>query len=73
MTVNYYNYAEIRATALNSRTPEAVNALGEWFSRFGDRFWNGEYYDADDGLRLFPVYGLDEDGEVSDLIGYELK
>lgn len=73
MSVNYYNYAELRAAALNSGTPEAVNALGEWFDRFGDRFWNGEYYDADGGLRLFPVYELDEDGEVSDLIGYELK
>lgn len=52
---NYYEYEELRAKALNGNQ-EDVNALGEWFEQYGDCYWNGEYYNADDGMRLFPVY-----------------
>lgn len=52
---NYYEYEELRKKAL-SGNQEDINALGEWFEQYGDRYWNGEYYNADDGMRLFPVY-----------------
>ena len=52
---NYGSYGELRAKALNGNQ-EDINALGEWFEQYDDRYWNGEYYNADDGMRLFPVY-----------------
>ena len=30
--------------------------MGGWFESYGNRFWNGEYYDVPEiGARLFPV------------------
>ena len=53
--MNRYSYSELLEAVKANETPDNVNALGEWFERYGDQFWNGEYYDAD-GLRLFPGY-----------------
>lgn len=55
ISMNRYSYSELLEAVKANETPDNVNALGEWFERYGDQFWNGEYYDAD-GLRLFPVY-----------------
>lgn len=60
--VNRYNYKELfdAATAFDA-SQEAVNALGEWFDTFGQRYWNGEYFDAD-GRPLYRLYKkVDED------------
>lgn len=38
-----YDYEELRAKALETRTQEDIDALGEWFSRYGMDSWNGEY------------------------------
>lgn len=49
----------------------AAIALGEWFNAYGDRCWNGEYYDAD-GMRLYPVYRWDDELDQGEIIGWEV-
>ena len=57
-----------KATGPNAE-PIDVNTLGVWFERYGQDFWNGEYYDASGigeptgSRKLYPVYQtvLDED------------
>lgn len=52
---------------------DAIDALGEWMTSFGNSYWNGECFDIDDGLGLWPVYGEpNEDGDV-ELIRYEIR
>ena len=75
--MNRYSYQELREAALSpAATQENINALGEWFERYGHEnpdFWNGEYWDADDGMRLFPVYTDPDEYGDSDIIGYEFR
>lgn len=69
--MNYYSYKDLKAAVDTNPTPENINALGEWFDHYGNDYWNGEYYDADD-LRIYPVYKeIDEDN--FELIGYEAR
>lgn len=56
---NHYAYAELRKAAINNGTPEDIAALVEWMEQHGSSYWNGEYYDIDDGLRLRPIYNWD--------------
>ena len=56
---NYCAYTELRDAAINNGTPEDVAALVEWMEQYGGRYWNGEYYDIGDGLRLRPIYNWD--------------
>ena len=68
--VNYYSYADLRKAVNDNPTEENINALGEWFERYGGAYWNGWYYDAD-GIRLAPIY--EQTGEDDfDLIGWQL-
>lgn len=73
---SYYDYEELREKALNG-TQDDINNLGEWFEQHGERYWNGEFYDVGEGLRLYPIQEdhLDEDGELiySTTTGYELN
>ena len=72
-SINYYSYKELRAAATAPGATQAdIDALGEWFSRYGDRYWNGECYDAD-GLYLYPVEKWDEETEQGEIVGYELR
>lgn len=66
-----YEVLKNKATDFNA-TQEDINALGEWFENYGMDFWNGEYFDADDGKRLFPIYKEAAEDEYV-LIGYEFK
>ena len=67
--VGYYDYEELRKAAGSGKS-EDINRLGEWFSLFGARYWNGEYYDAD-GLEIYPVYQeIDETGDSFEVVGY---
>ena len=75
--MSYYDYPELRAKAVQTRAQADIDALGEWFANYGSDFWNGEYYDAEDGLRLRRVEepeSFDENGEVDcwKVVGYEL-
>lgn len=68
---NEYSYNEVREAALSkTATAEDRIALYEWMENYAMREWNGEYFDIDNGLQLFPVYEekLDEDGEIEELI-----
>lgn len=65
-------YAALRTRAVDSGAAEDLAALGEWFQANGSCYWNGEYFDADDGLRLFPIYQENEDGDI-EIAGYEFR
>lgn len=67
----YYDYYELWADAI-AGDQNAIDELGEWFSQHGDRYWNGEYYEAEDGTRLYPVYKEVGEDEY-ELKGYELR
>ena len=71
MTINYYSYEELKAAVIADASRANVNALGEWFSNYGNDYWNGEYYDADD-FRLYPVYTEVNEDEF-ELTGYEIR
>lgn len=71
--IGYFDYHELRAaTIAPNATQDDINRLGEWFNRYGEESWNGEYYDAD-GYRLFPVVEWDEENECGNIIGYEFR
>ena len=36
-------YEELKQKALTGEQ-KYINALGEWFELYGDRYWNGEFY-----------------------------
>lgn len=68
-----YDYQELRTKALSpGATQKDIDTLGEWFSRYYDLRWNGEYYDVGNGLRLFPVYATD-DGINFEIVRYEFR
>ena len=71
MTINYYAYEDLKAAVIADASEENVNALGEWFSSYGNDYWNGEYYDADD-FRLYPVYTEVNEDEL-ELTDYEIR
>lgn len=74
LTMTRYDYNTLRAAATKVGATQAeINALGRWFERYGLDYWNGEYYDADDGLRLFPVYKWDEELDCGNVVGYEWR
>ena len=63
----YYTYQELRAAAMSdTATAEDRIRLYNWFDRKDMADWNGEYFDMDEGLRLYPVYDFEygEDGEI---------
>lgn len=67
-----YQFDELRDAALSpDATQNDINALGEWFQRYGYSDWNGEYFDVDGVNRLRPVYIEAEDGDFI-TSGYEL-
>lgn len=76
--MSIYDYKELKERALSpSATQEDINALGEWFKRYGARYWNGEVYDIENGISIRPIYEpeeTDDDGEVLSwvTVGYEL-
>ena len=69
--MNYYSYQELKAAVVAHPTTENINELGEWFNRYGNDYWNGEYYDADE-FRVYPVYEEVEEDEW-ELKGYEVR
>ena len=71
ISMNRYSYSELLEAVKANATPDNVDALGAWFEQYGDRYWNGEYYDAD-GLRLFPVY-VEVDEDQFEITGYEVR
>ncbi len=66
--MNEYKYQEYRKKAIENPTEENLNALAEWLFMYGGSYWNGETWDIDNGMRLYPIY--DENGNI---IKYEIK
>ena len=71
MTINYCAYEDLKAAVIADASEENINAIGEWFNSYGNDYWNGEYYDADD-FRLYPVYTEVNEDEL-ELTGYEIR
>ncbi len=61
--MNRYSFDELRARAVKAdSTREDRLELEKWLSAYDMHSWNGEYYDIDGGLKLYPIYdGPDED------------
>ena len=47
MNYSVYEYNALLVAVEENETPEALEALGEWFQRYGDMYWNGECWDID--------------------------
>lgn len=63
-------YQELREKALSgSATAEDRVELFRWMEQNDTRDWNGECFNIDDGLCLYPVYDItyDEDGEIEEV------
>lgn len=68
-----YDYKELRAKAISSdSTKEDRLALYDWCCNYMNSGWNGEFWDIDDGLGLYPVYQEIED-DVFELIDAEIR
>lgn len=71
---NYYFYEELRAAAVApTATEDDLAALGAWFEQYGVDSWNGECWDAGDGLRLFPIVKWDDELDQGETVGYEFR
>lgn len=68
--IRYGSYEELRKAVADNPSEENLNALGDWFVRYGYEYWNGEVFDAD-GIELVPVY--EQTGEDDfDLVGWKI-
>lgn len=73
--VNEHNYTELEAAATRyGATQEEINALGEWFSKFGQGYWNGECYCVDEmkDIHLYPMHRQIDEDEY-EIIGYSFS
>lgn len=68
MSVNMFNYRELLEAALNDPTPDNLNALGEWYEKYGEQYREGKCYIIDEDHRLYRIYN-----RTMDIIGYELQ
>ena len=71
--VGEYSYADLLSAVENDPSPENVNALGEWFDRYGQTYWNGEAYIIDERRCIVPIYQPSEQYDGCDIIGYKLE
>ena len=71
---NYYNYKELveKATATGATIDDRL-ALFDWFDRYDIDYWNGEYYQMDDGLRLYPIYAFDSNEGCFVLVDADIR
>lgn len=70
--MNEYAYQDLVAAATKSgATQEDINALGEWFERYGMRHWNGSCWTVDekDDICLAPMYKEIAEDEY-EVVGY---
>lgn len=72
--MTYYDYKELREKAMETRAQADIDALADWMQHYGERHWNGETYDIDDGYRLRPIYELaDAENEEYEIVGWEIE
>ena len=69
-----YDYEELRAKAINNPTFENLEALADWlrYYDYSQKSWNGEFWDIDDGLRLYPIYGDEDENGCFPIVNYEI-
>lgn len=77
---NRYSYNELLTAATAPDATQAdIDALGGWFSRYGEQYWNGECYDASlpgepTGTRsLYEVVEWDVDTDQGEVVGYQFR
>ena len=67
-----YDYAELRKAAVENPTFENLEVLADWLRNYDMNSWDGECFDIDDGLRLYPVYGDEDEGGCFPILGYKI-
>lgn len=67
-----YDYENLRKQAIENPTFENLEALANWFSTYDMSSWNGEFFDIDDGLRLIPEYGEEDENGCFPIVGYSI-
>ena len=77
MEIIEYRYNDYMKAATENPTVENLARLGEWFEKYGQRFWNGECYLLENGHRLRPIQkpiDFYEDGEPAQwaITGWEI-
>ena len=60
MDLLYYSYEDLVKAYDENHSKENLDALVEWFERYGSEYWSGEYYEIDSSRRLYPIYNWDE-------------
>lgn len=68
--MGYYDCEELKKAYIANRTAENLANLAEWFDRYGDEYWNGEKWDAED-FYIRPIMKYDENLDIWETIGYE--
>lgn len=66
-----YDYQELREKAINNPTFENLEALADWLSNYDINSWNGEFWDID-GLRLYPIFGDEDENGCFPIVNYEI-
>lgn len=66
-----YDYKELKRNVLENENQANIDRLGEWFQLYGEQYWNGEYYDADD-FKLIPICEENECGQY-EIKGYQIR
>ena len=67
-----YDYEELRAAAIDNPTFENMEALADWLRNYDGNSWNGEFWDIGDGLRLYPIYGDEDENGCFPTVNYEI-
>lgn len=69
-----YDYQELRAKAIENPTFENLEALADWldYYDYNRKSWNGEFWDIGDGLRLYPIYGDEDENGCFPIVNYEI-
>lgn len=71
-----YSYQELLENYKSNPTTENLEALAEWFEKYGSQFWNGEEWQADDFI-IRPIQEPDDiDGDevlTWKTVGYEVR
>ena len=67
-----YDYQELREKAIENPTFENLEALADWLRNYDGNSWNGEFWDIDDGQRLYPIYGDEDENGCFPIVNYEI-
>ena len=67
------DYDKLVQKALSAEATQGdLEALWNWFSEYGRKYWNGECYDIDGRRGLYPVYEQADEDEFQ-ITGYEIR